>query len=163
SALSASTGAGTVCGSCRPLLQEVVGQASWMPVTISQSIHVADGIRTVRFLPLDGQFTPHLPAQHVLVQALIDGHWVQRPYPIPPPGDGAATEETGRRREPQGFSPPGLSERPAPKMPMRLPGPQGDFSVALDRREPVACVVAGIGMTPALAICRSLLRRHDDR
>jgi ferredoxin-NADP reductase/CRP-like cAMP-binding protein len=163
SELSACTGAGTVCGSCRPLLHEVVGSASWIPVTISQVLPVAEGIRTFRFLPQEGQFRPHLPAQHLLVQALIDGNWVQRPYTITSPCDERTYREITVKREPQGYFSSWLFERLDPKTPVRLSEAQGEFSVDPEGTAPVVCLVAGIGMTPALAICRSLLRRADQR
>src|SRR5262249_22099901 len=67
------------------------------------------------------------------------------------------------KREPQGYFSGWLFERLDPKIPMRLSEAQGDFAVALERRDPIVCVVAGIGMTPALGICRSLVRRKDER
>lgn len=161
--LSECAGAGTVCGACRGWLQEIVGQASWSPVFVSQVLPVADGIRSFRFVPQEGQFKPALPAQHVVVQAFIGGKWVQRPYTITSPADETSYREITVKREPQGYFSNWLFEKLDEKTPLRLSEAQGDFYVEPRRTTPVVCLVAGIGMTPALAICRSFLRRGDKR
>lgn len=161
--LSECTGAGTVCGACRGWLQEIVGQAAWIPVQVSQVLHAADGVRSFRFVPQEGQFKPALPGQHVVVQALIGGKWVQRPYTLTSPADEASYREITVKREPQGYFSRWLFEQLDEKTPLRLSDAHGDFYVDPQQTTPVVCLVAGIGMTPALAICRSLLRRGDKR
>jgi len=161
--LSECAGAGTVCGACRGWLQEIVGQAAWIPVLVSQVLPAADGVRSFRFVPQEGQFKPALPAQHVVVQALIGGKWVQRPYTITSPADETGYREITVKREPQGYFSSWLFEKLDEKTPLRLSDAQGDFYADPQRATPVVCLVAGIGMTPALAICRSFLRRGDKR
>jgi len=80
--LMEATGAGTVCGSCRVSLGEMVGQSDWLPVRIAQVIPQSDRVRSFQFKPHRGHETkiePAKPGQHIVVQAYIDGNWVQRP------------------------------------------------------------------------------------
>jgi ferredoxin-NADP reductase len=161
--LSACTGAGTVCGACRGWLQELVGQASWIPVLVSRVLPAAEGIRSFRFVPQEGQFKPALPAQHVVVQAFIGGQWIQRPYTLTSPAEETSYREITVKREPRGYFSSWLFEKLDEKTPLRLSEAQGNFYVDPQRATPVVCLVAGIGMTPALAICRSFLRRGDKR
>lgn len=161
--LSECAGAGTVCGACRGWLQEIVGQAAWTPVHISQVLPAAEGVRSFRFVPQEGQFKPALPAQHVVVQALIDGTWVQRPYTLTSPAEETGYREITVKREPDGYFSRWLFEKLDEKTPLRLSEPQGDFYVDPRGAKPVVCLVGGIGMTPALAICRSFVRRGDTR
>ncbi len=76
------TQASTVCGGCRPLVQELLGDASWTPVHISEKIPVSDRVYTYRMVPENKALQPGNPGQHLVIQAEIDGQLVQRAYTI---------------------------------------------------------------------------------
>ena len=154
--LMKSTGAGTVCGTCRPLLKEMVGQADWTPVYIAEVLPVAKDVQTFRLRPFSGVLPPAKPGQHILIQAHIDGKWVQRPYTISSAAHERRYREITVKREPHGLFSGWLFESSWGGALIRISDPQGDFCVAsADLEEPVVCLVAGIGVTPALAMCRS--------
>src|SRR5262249_17821329 len=80
--LQARTRCGTVCGACVPSVAELLGDVSWTPVTIGEEIPLGVGIRSFRLVPTGGEALPSLPGQHLVVQAWIDGSWVQRSYTL---------------------------------------------------------------------------------
>ena len=81
--LSEETGAGSACGSCFGELIELAGNASWDAMELVAIDELATGLLRLELAPRPGQaLEPALAGQHVLLQALIDGAWVQRPYTL---------------------------------------------------------------------------------
>ncbi len=159
-AVMESAGTGTVCGSCRVLLHEMVGQVDWTPVHISKVLAVAEGIRTFRLTPHRGALKPAKPGQHILLQAYIEGTWVQRPYTISSAAHETRYRDITVKREPHGLFSGWLFEERWEGTLIRISDPQGDFCLEpADAEEPIVCLVGGISMTPALAMCRSMA--HD--
>ena len=101
--------------------------------------------------------TPTLPGQHVVVQARIRGRWVERPYTIAsvPGTDGCY--ELVVRRERQGLLSRWLFDQLNEGGALRLSPPQGTFCIAPGHAQDVVFLAGGIGITPALAMARSMV------
>lgn len=156
-ALMDVTGAGTVCGSCRVLLHEMVGQVDWTPVYIAEMRPVAEETRMFRLRPHRGALKAPKPGQHVLIQACIDGNWVQRPYTISSSSHETRYYDITVKHEPHGLFSGWLFDGEWEGTLIRISDPQGEFCVdTANATDPIVCLVGGIGMTPALAMCRSL-------
>jgi ferredoxin-NADP reductase/cytochrome P450/CRP-like cAMP-binding protein len=160
-ALQGQLRCGTVCGSCVPRVREMLGQAEWTRVTVSESLPVAHGIRSFRLAPMEGGVAPWLPGQHVVLQAEIDGSWVERPYTLSSTPRRDYYELTVKR-EPRGVFSRWLFEACPPGTPLRVSPPQGTCHWEPGECD-VVCLVAGIGVTPALAICRAALEEGTGR
>lgn len=80
--LAERTGASKVCGSCAPLLAEIVGCSDMEPVDIVAVLPVTSEVKSFRFRPRDQKVSSHLPGQHIRIEAKIAGHWVQRTYTL---------------------------------------------------------------------------------
>jgi tryptophan 2,3-dioxygenase len=144
----------TVCGGCAPRLSERLGDAAWLLTEVIGEVHLTESIRVFRFRATTGRMKPWRAGQHVVVGALIDGRWVDRPYTITAaPGD--ATLEITVRREPHGLFSNWLFDDRTPGGQLRVSAPQGEPAWELGDG-PTLCFVAGIGVTPAVAACRSL-------
>jgi ferredoxin-NADP reductase len=169
--LSRETGATTVCGACTASIATLFSSAG-QAVRLCKEIEVTRDVRSYRFKPgtqsVDGgetgpeAFRPALPGQHVVISAEIDGLWVQRPYTITSPAGCTEWREITVKREEHGFLSNWLFKRPQEPR-LKLSHPKGDFWVNPTIGEPVVCLVAGIGMTPALAIARSVDEAQGDR
>jgi CRP-like cAMP-binding protein/bacterioferritin-associated ferredoxin len=153
----AQLGCGTVCGACVPTLREILGEDVWSPVEIVAEIPLADDVRVFRLKPRHGRAKDFQPGQHVVLQAVIDGAVVERSYTLTSAAGEPDYYEVTIKREPLGRFSRWLFDGGARAGGLRLAGPQGD--VFWDRgARPVVCVVAGIGVTPAVAICRARAR-----
>ena len=169
--LSRETGATTICGACIPSIATLLGSTGQV-VELSEEIEVTANVRSFRFTPSaatdrDGDIDPEplrpaLPGQHVVISAEIDGAWVHRPYTITSPARCAEWREITVKREDHGFLSNWLFKQPE-KPRLKLSHPKGDVWIDPDLRETVICLVAGIGMTPALAIARSIVEAHSDQ
>lgn len=166
--LANTTLASLICGGCTPRLKEHLGQSDWSLACCDEVRRLTDDICAFRLRPVDGKCARGLPGQHVVVEARINGHWVQRPYTISsPPGDGAGYEITVKR-EAEGVFSRWLFERAGPKTMFRISSPSGNYYIPDDYRGDVVCLVGGIGVTPALAMARAfsagrpLSRLHID-
>lgn len=145
------------CGECTPTIKELLGDADWSPARCENIVPVTEDVRTFHLRPLRSKCLPWLPGQHIVVQARIDGRWVARPYTIS--GAAAGDQETYAitvKREPNGTMSQWLFDRIRGDSELRVSTPAGTFSLADDHDHDVVCLVGGIGVTPALAMARTL-------
>lgn len=157
-ALVEKTGATTECGSCEALVREMLGEEAWIPVHSIQVMPVAEAIQSFRIKPHHKTLAPAKAGQHILIQAEIEGKRVQRAYTISSAAQETTYREITVKREPHGFFSRWLFDRRQDDSVIRISQPQGSYFADLSQKEPIVCLVAGIGMTPALAICRSMLQ-----
>lgn len=153
--LQAATSCGTVCGGCLPRVREMLGGPGSSPVEVVEEIERYEGVRSFRLRPLRGIARDSLPGQHIVLEAEIDGDWMCRPYTLSAPTRGGAYEVTIKRETLGRFSRWMFDERRA-DMVLRVSEPQGDF-IWTPGQGTAICLVAGIGVTPALAICRAIV------
>lgn len=151
------TGCTTVCGTCRSQVREILGEGGWTPVMVTEEFEIVPGIRSFRFSPYGPHFKPALPGQHVVLKAAIDGNWVLRPYTITSAANEMATREVTIKRETHGYFSNWIFDQRKPDTILQVSEPQGDYFVDLAEPEPIICLAAGIGVTPALAIMRTIL------
>lgn len=158
SAIGEQTQVTNICGGCRPLVQEMLGDSSWTSVDVSQKISVGEQTCTFRFTPNNKPLKPANPGQHIVVQGEVDGQLVQRPYTISSAANETHYREITVKREANGLFTNWLFDEKWRDAPIRLSDPQGGYFADLSRPEAIVCLVAGIGMTPALSICRSVIQ-----
>lgn len=148
------TGAGTVCGGCLNRLPLFLNQSPEVRLCRVAVSELATGSVQVKLLPIEPQ--PLLPWQvgeHLLVEGLIDGYWVGRSYTLT---DGDARHfELGVKLQPGGVFSNWLAHR-GPTDLVRISAPQGNLLPHPEDERPLLYLVAGIGVTPAIAACRHL-------
>ena len=169
--LSRETGATTVCGACTASIASLLSSTGQV-VELTKEIEVTPDVRSFRFAPvtetIEGApidpepLRPALPGQHVVISAEIDGDWVQRPYTITSPAECTEWREITVKREDNGFLSNWLFKPPSTPH-LKLSHPKGDFWIDPELGETVVCLVGGIGMTPALALARSIDEAHSEQ
>ena len=157
-ALQKSTGCGTVCGGCIPELKQMLGSPGSVAARIKETIEVCEGIKTFRLEPLNTKTQESLPGQHVILEGHMDGYWIRRAYTLSAPVHDGCYEVT-IKREAQGLFSRWMFDQSRETMLLKVSPPQGDYYWQAGQN-PVICLVAGIGVTPALAICRSIVQRN---
>lgn len=115
-------------------------------------------MRKISVKPESKALKPGNPGQHVVIQAEIDGRLVQRPYTISSAASETRYREVTVQREPQGQFSNWLYDERWRDARLRISDPQGGYFADLSRPHPIVCLVGGIGMTPALAMCRSVIQ-----
>lgn len=156
-AVAQATGATRVCGGCTPLVKELLGRGDWTPARVCETIELADNVRAFRIAPTAGGLRPWLPGQHLVLQARIDHHWVQRAYTLSNAHGAGDAYEITVKREPQGVFSRWLFDRLTPDALLRISEPGGHYHLPGDQESDVVCLVGGIGLTPALAMARALV------
>ena len=156
--LQKSTRCGTVCGACIPELKQMLGGPGSVAARIKETIEVCEGIQTFRLEPLNVQTQESLPGQHVVLEGHVDGHWVRRAYTLSAPVRDGFYEVT-IKREGQGLFSRWLFEKNRENILLKVSPPQGEYYWQAGQNS-VTCLVAGIGVTPALAICRSIVQQN---
>jgi len=155
------TRAGSACGACLPRIADMLGKSAFTTARITSVIDVCPGIKAFRLVPREGEVLGAEPGQHIVIQAEIDGRWIERPYTLSAPTSEGYYEITVKRIAGGVFS-SWLFERRTEDAHIRISAPGGHFTMPPGSR-PVVYLVAGIGVTPAIAACRSLLASGDDR
>jgi ferredoxin-NADP reductase len=156
-ALSMHTGAGTVCGGCLPRLGELTGETLWLTARCREVIDRAPRVRSFQFEVPPGHHarTPKA-GQRIIVRARIGGANVERCYTLTSPVTARDHYEITVKREPHGTMSRWLFEHVRPGAALAILPPSGSCAFELSDPRPLVCLVAGIGITPALGICRSV-------
>lgn len=148
------TGAGTVCGGCRDRLPVFLGGYEQSTLCRLDVQPLAEGSVCVNLIPLPpAKLRPAKPGQHINVEALVDGHWVGRPYTLVDSSPGAY--ELGVKIESQGFFSNWINAAREGVL-VRVGEPEGVICPAANDPRPLVYIVAGIGITPAIAGLRQL-------
>jgi ferredoxin-NADP reductase/cytochrome P450/CRP-like cAMP-binding protein len=152
--LASQLGCTTVCGGCAPTIMSLLGEGGWFDASVVSEDHHTESIRGFRLCPDAALSKEFVPGQHIIVRAKIGGRWLQRPYTLTSlPGDEAF--EITVKREPRGVFSRWLFEGAHEDAEIQISPPHGGYRWQPDGR-PVVCVVAGIGLTPAIAMLRQL-------
>ncbi|MEZ4322334.1 MAG: nitric oxide synthase oxygenase [Myxococcota bacterium] len=110
----------------------------------------------VRLRPAVGAPTPSLPGQYIVLQGRIHGRWATRAYTLTSRGGAAVPYEINVKREEMGLFSRWLSDYADHEALLRCSQPMGDVFLGADETGPVYAFAAGIGITPGLALARTL-------
>jgi ferredoxin-NADP reductase/CRP-like cAMP-binding protein/bacterioferritin-associated ferredoxin len=161
--ISKITGAGTVCGGCKPFILELTGCDVWTYVKISQVKKHNESVRSYQFQPLSGKLSPYKPGQHLVVSANIDGLWVSRSYTLTDYNEEKNYYEVTVKQEPLGYFSRWLFDHDQAPISIRVSAPQGEFIFDREANNPAICFMAGIGITPFIAFARNLSQIRSGR
>jgi len=157
------TQACTGCGSCSIYLHEMLGEkVEWTAVTVRKSCFIAEDVKSYQLICKDKsyQFPPHQPGHYILVKAKIKGKWVSRPYAISSMRSESSYREITVRRKPKGELTEWLFNQKSP-IELFISNPQGDkFFDIEDKTRPVVCFTGGVGVTPVISACRSIIKER---
>src|SRR4051812_3125018 len=102
--LSAQTGAGTVCGGCLPQLAELTAETLWAQARCLAIVARNENVRSFRFeIPESFARAGFEAGQRIVVQALVDGVAVLRPYTLTSASTCRDYYEITIQREPHGM------------------------------------------------------------
>lgn len=150
-----------VCGSCQPLIEEMLGSANLAVAELIAKLDLGRNMVSLQFRPVYEQIVASKPGQHILIQGRVDGNWVTRAYTLSSPADQTEEYEITVKREELGLFSRWLFDRADAEALVRISQPRGEF--VLEDEQPVVFFAGGIGVTPAIAMMRTLARRGDTR
>ena len=141
-------GAGTVCGGCGPLLDEIAGQGSMVDAELVGAEALGSDVKRFRFRYFPDLPVADAPGAFVYVQCVIDNRRITRPYTITgSTADGGV--EIIVKREPAGVFSRWLHDHAKADSAFRLSLPQRTRRP--ETRRSLRFIAAGIGITPAIA------------
>ena len=145
------TGCGLVCGGCVPTIEGLLGETEWIPIQITRTME-SDSVYTYTLIP-DLNIEIHWQTgQHVVLSGHVDGMWIERSYTITAPPS-AQHITISVKREHHGIFSRWLADGAVDVKELRMSTPRGE--IVWNPSRSICCLVAGIGVTPALAIMRS--------
>jgi len=151
--ISRKTGAGTVCGGCKPNILEMLGTDAWIPYTITKNITHHAEIKSFQLNPIKQKIPIFKPGQHIIIKAKINDAWVQRNYTLTSTPD-LPYLEISVKKESKGIFSPWLFQNANNNHIFYISGPYGEFTADENKNAPIVCIVGGIGVTPAIAFLR---------
>jgi ferredoxin-NADP reductase/cytochrome P450/CRP-like cAMP-binding protein len=154
------TGCGSVCGGCVPVIAEMLGTEEWISADVVAEREEAPGIRSFELAPRDPSYPEAMPGQHIVVEGLVDGLRLRRPYTL-----SSARRHGGRlritvKREEGGAFSGWLFDNRRKEESLRITRPRGEFIID-PANGPAVCLVAGIGVTPALAFAATVSKDRE--
>lgn len=157
--ISASTGACSSCGGCKPYIEEMLGISHWLPVKVTATEQVSKNAYSYTLEREDGkQWTNIIPGQYALLQGLIDGKWNGRPYAFSGDCHNHNEQQVTVKLKPDGiFSNWLLENHDNSDIRLRVSPPLGNGIIHPQEklRENFVFFAAGIGITPILCLLRT--------
>jgi ferredoxin-NADP reductase/CRP-like cAMP-binding protein len=144
-----STGATLVCGTCKILIDELLGKSEWISLNIISSELIANNIWSLELQAAGNDLPSALPGQHIVLRTKIEEDWIQRSYSLVPSSN-KNTWKIMVLRQPFGIM-SNLLTKNSESMILQASKPKGHFLISQDSKE-VVFFAAGIGVTPALAM-----------
>ncbi len=152
------TGAGTVCGGCRPKLIDLIGDTQWTFVEITQVRKHNDKIRSYQLKTIDSSMLSYYPGQHIVIEANINGRWIARSYTLTSSANmDKDYYEITVKRETFGLFSQWLFDHAGLGTLLRMSDPQGTFIFDLEQSTATIFFTAGIGITPAIAFAKKII------
>ncbi|MFM7059538.1 MAG: nitric oxide synthase oxygenase [Planctomycetota bacterium] len=151
--LTRMTGAGGICGGCKARLPLFLGEMELHLCRLHRESLAAGAIRVRLESIVAGTLPAARAGQFIRIEALIDGTWIGRPYTLI--GWNPNEYELGVKLEHKGFFSNWLSSAPSGTL-LRVFPPAGDVCPLPTDPRPLVYIVAGIGVTPAIAGLRTL-------
>ncbi|MFN5395594.1 MAG: nitric oxide synthase oxygenase [Planctomycetota bacterium] len=147
------TGAGGVCGGCRGRLPMFLGKQD-MQLCRLKKMPLADGSFRAFLESVSNERLPSAKVgQFIRIEGLIDGVWIGRPYTLTDCQQ--ECYEIGVKIEDGGFFSNWLDQAIEGTL-LRVFAPEGDVCPNPAEDAPLLYVVAGIGVTPAIAAARRI-------
>ena len=163
STLIDKTKATTICGGCEPLVEALCGIPSMSMAELVQKKETENkDIKTIVLKPADSKAKPFKPGQHIVVQAYIQNQWVTRAYSLISSGQSIDHYEIAVKREELGTLSRWLNDHADDSSILRISEPKGNYHLE-DSHEKIVFFAAGIGITPALSMLRTLTATNDLR
>ena len=153
SAIAESTGASTVCGGCRPLVEGIAGKTTMQPARLiaREQLDTKHGRFTFQ---VEQAVANAPPGAHVMVQLEIDGRRISRNYTLTGSDPASRTREIIVRRESHGVFSRWLHDYADDGARLSMSAPiAGD---AVDPDHPLIFIAGGIGITPALSRLKAM-------
>lgn len=150
-----------ICGGCQPLVEELLGSANLAVAELTAKQDLGRGIFRFQFRPIGEAVATSQPGQHILIQGRVDGVWVTRAYSLSSSADETKFYEITVKREEMGLFSRWLCDRADSHSLFRISQPRGEYFLADE--QPVYFFAGGIGITPAVAMMRTLAARGDQR
>lgn len=150
-----------ICGGCQPLVEEMLGSASLCVTELLAQENLGQGIVRFQFRPVHQAVVASKPGQHILIQGRMDNRWVTRAYTLSSAADQTQMYEITVKREEMGLFSRWLCDRAGSESLLRISEPRGEF--VLEEENSAVFFAGGIGVTPAIAMMRTLANRGDHR
>lgn len=160
-AVARATGATLVCGGCTPVVEEILGSPRLQVAELIDVTPLSKDIIRVRIRTGADAVPPALPGQHIVLQVRLNGRWVTRAYTLTSPGGALDAYELTIKREEMGQLSRWLADYADKDALIRCSSPQGDFCLRPEERGPVVMFAGGIGVTPGIALARTLSTQSE--
>lgn len=162
--MSEITGAGTVCGTCVPAIQEILGHGGWRAVRIKKVLPLTSNIHAYHLIPALGESLPTFQAgQYVVLQCSVNGNWINRSYTLTSSASDNEFYEIAIKRVDNGILSNWLFDNEGEIPLLRISAPDGKFILNFDLSKPAVCLMAGIGITPGVSFARTSSARKSQR
>lgn len=155
-------GAGSVCGGCWDRVCELKGESVWQLVDTEVIDRGDPEHRVLRFTPTFSDTEPYRPGQHITVQVLVGDQFIERSYTLTS-NSGDPYYEIIVKREPKGQLSRRFFAPDADRHVIRVGAPKGPYFWQTETHNNVLALVAGIGVTPAIAMGRWLGQSQSDQ
>ncbi|MHB1949036.1 MAG: (2Fe-2S)-binding protein [Gammaproteobacteria bacterium] len=159
--LTFETGACTACGSCRPKILDILGQAAWTSAKIHLSHQFNKDVDAFVIESLYSKFHPFFAGQYVLIKLQIDSMWLERAYTLVSPSKDSQHYEIIIKKYSEGAFSRWLFQHANETLFIWVSQPNGQF-ILKPSQKPILCFAGGVGITPFIAFLRDLQKGNSN-
>lgn len=163
SSLCETTGAGLVCGSCKYKIGELLGNTNLPIAHISKIESLNEFVRIFHLKLQDGMPNNYLPGQYITLRAYFHDNWIERSYTLISIANVDHDYQIAIQLENAGAFSSLLFKQEDKNIILRIYPPDGKFIFDTNKKRDAVFIAGGIGVTPAIAFCRSLLNQPNPR
>lgn len=149
----AATGSTLVCGGCKPLIEDLLGNVELITLKIDSIRQVTKDSWSLHLQPLHGELPSYQPGQYIVLRAKLGEEWIQRSYTLA----GHPNKNTWEiivLRHSLGLMSNWLTSGHTDNLLLQALPPRGSFTVTSWLND-IVFFAGGIGVTPALAMLRA--------
>ncbi|MCX4240726.1 nitric oxide synthase oxygenase [Paraliomyxa miuraensis] len=151
------TGATAICGGCTPVVEEMLGSPKLHVAEVLALETLAQRFVRLRVVPVESPPVASRAGQHVVLQGRIEGRWVTRAYTLVSPGGQMGPYEVVVKREELGLFSGWLADQANRESLLRVSEPAGEYHLRDTDEGPIYMFAGGIGITPGIALARTLV------
>jgi ferredoxin-NADP reductase len=157
-----STGAGSVCTGCQPLIHEIMGKKLWIDVNIITIENISSNVKLFTFESKNTVFYNFRAGQYILVQGYINDRWEIRRYTLVSSEKDERHRKIMVKKEPYGLFSTWLHDDSIVNKDIRISQPQGIVNTTIKQKNTLVFIVAGIGITPAISFIKSIIDSKEE-
>lgn len=159
--IAKKTGAGTICGSCKNQILDLLGVSIWMCAKITLNKQYNENVCSFLIKPIYGRIYSFNPGQFISIRVMIDSLSFIRSYTVAAASEDTQCYEVFIKKYPDGHFSSWIFQHKDDDSFIWVTKPRGNFLLQESPEKSILCFAEEIGITPFIAFVRDIQMRSS--